>query len=132
MEDTENRQKGVCRAQTYDYFLVFGVWYLALILCRVLPMANKRASWVMVCMGLARMILHSREMRRKILMQLVLVLLVVVALGAWPLSGWLGSHIWLFLIWWGISMIYGLMIILLAIYDMLAVVTEERGKSKDE
>ena len=91
-------------------------------------MAKDRASWVMVCTGLARMILHSREMRRKMLFQLVLVLLAIVVLGAWPLSGWLGSNIWLFLLWWGVSMFYGLMVILLAIYDMLAVIKEERGK----
>jgi len=82
----------------------------------------------MVCTGLARMILHSREMRRKVLFQLVIVLLVIVGLGAWPLSGWLGGNIWLFLLWWGVSMFYGLMVILLAIYDMLAVIKEERKK----
>ena len=74
------------------------------------------------------MILHSREMRRKVLFQLVLVLLVIVGLGAWPLANWLSSNAWLFLIWWGASMLYGLMIILLALYDMLAVVKEEREK----
>ena len=74
------------------------------------------------------MILHSREMRRKMLFQLVLVLFAIVVLGAWPLSGWLGGNIWLFLLWWGVSMFYGLMVILLALYDMLAVIKEERGK----
>lgn len=91
-------------------------------------MASKKASWAMVCAGLARMILHSREMRRKMLFQLVIVLLVIVCLGAWPLANWLASSVWLFLIWWGISMIYGLMVILLAIYDMMAVIKEEREK----
>jgi len=86
----------------------------------------------MVCTGLARMILHSRELRRKMLFQLVIVLLVIVGLGAWPLADWLSSNVWLFLAWWGVSMIYGLMVILLAIYDMLAVVREEREKSKEE
>ena len=95
-------------------------------------MAKKRASWVMVCTGLARMILHSRELRRKMLFQLVMVLLVIVGLGAWPLADWLSSNVWLFLIWWGISMIYGLLVILLAIYDMLAVVREEREKSRED
>jgi len=95
-------------------------------------MAKKRASWAMVCTGLARMILHSRELRRKMLFQLVIVLLVIVGLGAWPLADWLSSNVWLFLAWWGVSMIYGLMVILLAIYDMLAVVREEREKSKEE
>jgi len=74
------------------------------------------------------MILHSREMRRKVLFQLVLVLLVLVCLGAWPLANWLSGNVWLFLVWWGASMLYGLMVVLLAIYDMLAVVKEEREK----
>ena len=78
------------------------------------------------------MILHSRELRRKMLFQLVMVLLVIVGLGAWPLADWLSSNVWLFLIWWGISMIYGLLVILLAIYDMLAVVREEREKSRED
>ena len=67
-------------------------------------------------------------MRRKVLFQLVLVLLVLVCLGAWPLANWLDDNVWLFLTWWVASMIYGLMVILLAIYDMLAVVKEEREK----
>ena len=69
----------------------------------------------MVCVGLARMILQSREMRRKVLFQLVIVLLVVVVLGAWPLANWLGQSVWLFLVWWGFCMLYGLMIVLLAV-----------------
>lgn len=64
------------------------------------------------------------------LFQLVIVLLVIVGLGAWPLADWLASNVWLFLIWWGVSMLYGLMVILLAIYDMLAVVSEERENNK--
>ncbi|MEJ6573178.1 MAG: hypothetical protein QNL01_13025 [Akkermansiaceae bacterium] len=91
-------------------------------------MSGKRASWATVCAGLARMILQTREMRRKVLFQLVLVLLVLVCLGAWPLANWLDDNVWLFLTWWVASMIYGLMVILLAIYDMLAVVKEEREK----
>jgi len=85
----------------------------------------------MVCAGLARMILQSRELRRKVLFQLVLVLAIIVALGAWPLSDWLGESVWLFLIWWGFCMLYGVMIILLALYDMAAVVKEEREKMNE-
>ena len=91
-------------------------------------MSGKKASWATVCLGLARMILQSRKMRRKMLFQLVLFLVILVALGAWPLSNWLAQNIWLFLAWWGFSMLYGVMIILLAIYDMASVVKEEREK----
>lgn len=95
-------------------------------------MSGKKASWIMVCAGLARMILHSRELRRKMLFQLVIVLVIIAALGAWPLSGWLGTSVWLFLIWWAVAMLYGLMVILLAIYDMAAVVKEERAKHREQ
>jgi len=91
-------------------------------------MSAKRASWASVCTGIGGMILHTREMRRKVLLQLVVVLLVLVVLGAWPLAGWLSGNMWLFLLWWGASLFYGLMVILLAIYDMLAVLKEEREK----
>lgn len=79
-----------------------------------------------MCSGIAQMILHTRQMRRKVLLQLVIVLLVLVVLGAWPLAGWLSGNMWLFLLWWGASLFYGLMVVLLAIYDMLAVLKEER------
>ena len=93
-------------------------------------MSGKKASWLVVCVGLARMILQSREMRRKVLFQLVIALVVIAALGAWPLANWLGQSVWLFLVWWGFCMLYGLMIVLLAIYDMAAVIKEEREKMK--
>lgn len=86
----------------------------------------------MVCAGLARMILHSRELRRKMGFQLIIVLVIIVALGSWPLANWLSGSIWLFLAWWGFCMFYGVMIILLALYDMGAVVKEERRKSSED
>ena len=96
----------------------------------IVAMAGDKGSWVMVFTGLARMILHSRELRRKMLFQLLIVLLVIVIFGAWPLADWLGENIWLFLVWWGVSMLYGGMVILLAVYDMLAVIREEREESE--
>jgi len=87
-------------------------------------MSGKRASWVTVCVGLAKMILHSREMRRKMLFQLIIFLVLFVGVGAWPLADWLSTNIWIFLTWWGVCMLYGMMVILLAIYDMLMVMRE--------
>ena len=93
-------------------------------------MAKNKAGWISLCMGLAGMILHSRKMRRKMLFQLLLVFIVLVALGSWPMAKWLGGNIWYFLIWWGISMVYGGLVMLLAIYDMLAVAREEKERIK--
>ena len=92
-------------------------------------MSAKRVGWAMMCANLARMILLSRKLRRKVLLQLIIVLLVVVVVGAWPLSGWLASNVWLFLLWWGLCVLYGLMVILLSLYDMLSVIKEERDAS---
>ena len=103
--------------------LVFGVWVRK---PKVRAMSAKKASWASLCTGIARMILHNRQMRRKMLLQLVIVLLVLVVLGAWPLAGWLSGNIWLFLLWWAASVFYGLVVILFALYDMLAVFKEER------
>ncbi len=72
-------------------------------------------------MGLSKTILHTRELRRKILFQLLIFLLIIVVLGAWPLAGFLGKHVWLFVIWWFGCVFYTLLVILLAIYDMLMV-----------
>lgn len=66
------------------------------------------------------------------LFQLVIVLVLLVVIGGWPLSGWLGQSVWLFLAWWGFCMFYGILVILLAIYDMGAVVREEREKMRNE
>lgn len=91
-------------------------------------MAALKASWVSVCVGLARMILRERKLRRKMLLRLVIILALLAAVGSWPLAGWLAENIWLFVLWWAFTILYGLMVILLALYDMLAVVQEERDK----
>jgi len=95
-------------------------------------MATNNTGWIGLFMGLGKAILHSREMRRKMLFQLLLMLVVFVALGAWPLAQWLSGSIWLFLIWWGICMVYGVLVMLLAVYDMLAVTKEEKKLAKME
>jgi len=77
------------------------------------------------------MILLSRKLRRKVLMQLTVVLVLVVVIGAWPLASWLASNVWLFLVWWGICVFYGLMVILLSLYDMLSVFKEVREADND-
>ncbi len=89
-------------------------------------MSAKKVGWATLCASLARMILCSRKLRRKVLMQLTIVLILVVAIGAWPLATWLAGNVWLFLIWWGACVFYGLMVILLSLYDMLSVLKEER------
>jgi fatty acid desaturase len=98
---------------------------------KVLLMAAKKIGWATLCASLARMILLSRKLRRKVLMQLTVVLVLVVVIGAWPLASWLASNVWLFLVWWGICVFYGLMVILLSLYDMLSVFKEVREADDD-
>ncbi len=77
---------------------------------------------------MARMILKTRKLRRRMLLQLLIVLLLLVLIGAWPLAAWLEQNLGYFMLWWGLSGLYGVMVILLALYDMLAVIREERDK----
>lgn len=91
-------------------------------------MSAKRASWASVCVSLAHMILKTRKLRRRMLLQLLVVLLLLVLIGAWPLAAWLEQNLGFFMLWWGLTGLYGLMVILLALYDMLAVIREERDR----
>lgn len=81
---------------------------------------------------LARAILHDRTARRKVGLQLLLVLVLSVVFGYLVIDGWLAKSLLLFSLYWmGVSFLM-LMILLLAVYDALRVVKEERDKLKRE
>ncbi|MCU0782212.1 MAG: hypothetical protein MUF04_14085 [Akkermansiaceae bacterium] len=82
--------------------------------------------------ALASGILHDRAARRKLLSRLLVAVLAVLAVGNWPLRDWLGSNIWRFVLWWGACAALTGFLLLLAFYDALAVVGEEREKLKKQ
>lgn len=93
-------------------------------------------SWE-VSKGLAGEILRQRGDRRRMMARLLVLLLGVLGLGLWVINGWLAHSVWRFLIWWGGCALLTCWLLLLALYDALAVVREERdavraGREKND
>jgi hypothetical protein len=80
--------------------------------------------------ALARMILLDRARRRRLLLQLLLLVMGLLALGQWVLGGWLGESLVGFALWWGGCAVLAVAVVLLACYDVLAVVREERAAAR--
>ncbi len=76
--------------------------------------------------GLARAILHDRKERRKWLAYMTLVPLGMIGIGLWGISEWIVGNPWRMLLWWGGCALATLVVILFALYDVLAVIREER------
>ncbi|WAC18778.1 hypothetical protein OVA24_16230 [Luteolibacter sp. SL250] len=76
----------------------------------------------------ARSMLRNRGTRRKIMARMLLLALGLMAWGLWLVDGWLRVRPWMFLIWWGACAFLTCMVMVLALYDMLAVIREEREK----
>lgn len=76
----------------------------------------------------ARTMLRDREQRRKIMARMLLVALGLMACGLWLVDGWLLKNPWYFLIWWGVCALVTCLAMLMAFYDLLAVIREEREK----
>jgi hypothetical protein len=80
---------------------------------------NGKIGFTTTCMMLARGILYDRTLRRKMMTQLVIFLLVIVAIGSWVIDDWLREGVIRFIIFWGVVCLYTLFIMLMAFYDML-------------
>jgi len=78
---------------------------------------------------IARGILHDRVLRRKMITQLVIMLIVLVALGSWVIDDWLRDGMVRFAVFWSLIMFYTLFILLMAFYDILKAVKEEGDDS---
>ncbi len=90
---------------------------------------NKRVdNWWVISLGVARMILHERGLRRRLMLGSLVALLALFAAGLWWVDDWLRGGIWRFLGWWGTCGVLAVFVFLLAAYDALAVVREEREK----
>ncbi len=78
----------------------------------------------------ARALLRDRTARRKIIARMLMLALALMAAGLWLVDGWLASNKWCFLLWWGTCALITIWVMLLALYDALAVLREERDRHR--
>lgn len=76
------------------------------------------------CVETSKMILHTRELRRKLGSRVLFVLIVLFALGVFVIGDWLEQSLWLFTIFWTLVFLLTSFLILIAFYDALRVTTE--------
>lgn len=87
------------------------------------------SSLVTLAIAIARVTLTERVRRRRLIGGVLLVLISVFAIGNWPLSKWLGDSPWMMLFWLLACVFLALFLVMLALYDALSVIKEERAKS---
>jgi hypothetical protein len=86
------------------------------------------SSSIALAIAIARVTLFERVRRRKLMSGILIAILVLFGLGNWPLDRWLSSSIWLMILWWGACMALCFFLVMLGLYDALAVIREEREK----
>ena len=79
--------------------------------------------------ALAKAILHDRVQRRKWLGRWLLLTMAWMAVGLWVVDGLLTKNPLMFLLWWGFCFLLACVLVIFALYDVLAVMREEREKS---
>lgn len=78
---------------------------------------------------LARAVLWDRPTRRRWLARALGLALAMMALGLWAIDGWLEEGLLRFLLWWAGCAAVTCFVVLLALYDALRVVREERERA---
>ena len=91
-------------------------------------MSKKRISQWEVNKGIAGAMLKDRTQRRRAMSSFAFVLLGVFAAGLWGIDGWLQENVWRFLFYWGGCALLALFLMVFALFDVLAVIREEREK----
>lgn len=84
----------------------------------------EKMSWFSFARSVARTLLQFRETRRKIIFYTIMSLLVVFAIGNWPLAGWLEDSPIRLLFYWGGCAILAIFLFLLGLYDFLTIMKE--------
>ncbi len=87
-------------------------------------------DWVL-SKALARAILYDRGQRRKWLARWLFLTVAWMASGLWVLDGLLSKNPIMFLLWWVFCFLLAFVLVMFALYDVLAVMREEREKSDE-
>jgi hypothetical protein len=88
----------------------------------------KRSGWWQMSLAIATVTLSDRGKRRRFNTGLLVLIVAYFSLGNWPLDSWLSRGLWRMLIFWGFLGLMCLFMILMALFDALAVIGEERQK----
>ena len=79
-------------------------------------------------LAIATVTLADRGKRRRFITGLLILIVTYFALGNWLLDSWLSQGLWRMLIFWGFLTFMCLFMILMALFDALAVIGEEKRK----
>jgi peptidoglycan biosynthesis protein MviN/MurJ (putative lipid II flippase) len=90
-------------------------------------MAGDKTGW-RDCKAIGRAILYDRSARRKFIGRMLMAALLMMAAGLWLIDGWLAADVLRFLLWWAGCAGLTCLVMVFALYDMLAVIREERDK----
>lgn len=81
--------------------------------------------------AVARAILHDRGERRKWLGRWLMLTVGWLAVGLWVVDGLLAKSAMMFFAWWGFCFVLTIILVLFALYDVMAVMREESRKSDE-
>jgi hypothetical protein len=79
-------------------------------------------------LAIANVTLADRAKRRRFISGLLVFILVYFSFGNWVIDDWLMKGIWRMLLFWGFLGMMCLFLMLMALFDALAAIGEERVK----
>ena len=88
----------------------------------------KSSGWWQMSLAIATVTLGDRGKRRRFITGLLMFIVAYFSMGNWPLDSWLSQGLWRMLIFWGFLALMCLFMILMALFDALAVIGEEKRK----
>lgn len=88
----------------------------------------KNSAWWQMSLAIAAVTLRDREKRRRFVTRFLFFIVAYFTFGLWVLSPWLEQGLGRMFFYWGGLVLMLLFLMLLALYDALAVIGEERRK----
>jgi hypothetical protein len=92
------------------------------------PRAMKQSAWWQMSVAIATVTLADRSRRRRFISGFLVFILVYFSFGNWVIDDWLMKGIWRMLLYWGFLGAMCLFLVLMAVFDALAAIGEERVK----
>ena len=84
------------------------------------------------CFTMAKHILHTRALRRRFGLYVLVALMALFTLGVFVIGAWLESNLVLFTLFWGVVFALTALLLFLGLYDALRVVSEVKKEHHQE